>query len=72
VSRQSTQWLAAEFDSVVVPQLEKLAISEAELQNKLISVIALKQAKTPGALQALGRIASQSPEPRIVAAVKAK
>jgi hypothetical protein len=55
-----------------VPQLEKLAISEAELQNKLISVIALKQAKTPGALQALGRIASQSPEPRIVAAVKAK
>jgi HEAT repeat protein len=72
VSRQNSQSLATEFDSVVVPQLEKLAISEAELQNRLISVIALKQAKTPGALQALGRIASQSPEPRIVAAAKVK
>jgi HEAT repeat protein len=72
VSRQNSQALATEFDSVAVPQLEKLAISGAELQNRLISVIALKQAKTPGALQALGRIAAQSPEPRIVAAAKVK
>ena len=59
VSRQNSPMLATEFDSVAVPQLEKLAINGAELQNRLVSVMALKQAKTPGALQALNRVAAQ-------------
>jgi HEAT repeat protein len=72
VSRQNSQWLTAEFDSVAVTQLEKLAISGAELQDRLISVMALKQAKTPAALQALERISVQSSEPRIIAAARVK
>ena len=72
VSRQNSPMLATKFDSVAVPRLEKLAINGAELQNRLVSVMALKQAKTPGALLALNKIAAQSAEPRIVAAAKVK
>jgi HEAT repeat protein len=72
VSRQNSPMLATEFDSVAVPQLEKIAINGAELQHRLVSVMALKQARTPSALQALNKIAAQSAEPRIIAAAKVK
>src|SRR5687767_445713 len=72
VSRRNNQSLATEFDSVAVPQLEKLAINGADLQSRLISVMALKQARTPVALRALDRVAAQSAEPRIVSAAKTK
>ena len=64
--------LAVEFDRLAVPQLEQLAIHESQLHYKLAAVMALKQAKTPAASQALSRVAAQSAEPRIVAAAKQK
>src|ERR1044071_8057898 len=64
--------LASTFDRLAVPELENLAIAGGDLQNKLVSVMALKQAQTPGALQALARVAVKSPEPRIAAAARMK
>ncbi len=71
-ARLNSPEFLATFDRLAVPELEHLAISGGDLQSKLISVMALKQAKTPGALEALGRVAARSAEPRVVAAAKLK
>jgi HEAT repeat protein len=70
VARQNAPSLNAEFDRRAVPELEKFATGGSDLPNRLISVMALKQAMTPGAIQALSRVAAQSTEPRIAAAAK--
>jgi HEAT repeat protein len=62
--------LASTFDRLAVPELENLALGAGDLQSKLVSVMALKQAKTPGALEALARVAVKSPESRIAAAAR--
>jgi HEAT repeat protein len=63
---------ASTFDRLAVPELENLAMGGGDLQNKLASVMALKQARTPGSLQALARVAAKSSEPRIATAARVK
>ncbi len=64
--------LGKQFDDIVVPQLTDLSISGADFQTRLGSVIALRQAKTPQSLLALGAIAARSKEAKIVQAATLK
>lgn len=64
------QFLATEFDRFAVPLLEKLAIGRHDLNDRLVAVIALKQAQTRGALEALAKIGAPSTGNKIIAAAK--
>jgi len=72
VSRQNSHAFAVEFDLTAVPQLENAALTGRDVQNRMLAVIALKQARTPGAEHALNKIANQSTEPKIASAAKAR
>ncbi|MCG3149271.1 MAG: hypothetical protein PCFJNLEI_02731 [Verrucomicrobiae bacterium] len=68
LSRDSA--LGIEFDRIAVPLLADTALSAAALSQRLQAVIALRQAKTGGATQALQTIAANSTDDRVAAAAR--
>jgi HEAT repeat protein len=71
-SGEGNHTLAKQFDDVVVPQLADLSLNGQDVQIRLGSVIALKQARTPQSIRALDAIATRSREATIVQAATLK
>ncbi len=67
---QSSSDALAYFNATAVPQLEKVALGSGDLQDRLGSLMALGQAKTPDSINALRQVAQQSPDTRVAGAAK--
>ncbi|HZL42961.1 MAG TPA: HEAT repeat domain-containing protein [Verrucomicrobiae bacterium] len=52
------------FDEVAIPELRKVALTGASIDDRQAAIIALARANTPGALAALGDLRNQIPQPQ--------
>jgi HEAT repeat protein len=68
LGRGSDAALGAQFDLLFVPPLLELALRGEDVDARLGSVIALKQANTPAAIRALATIRAESGEAKIAQA----
>ena len=59
------------FEQIAVPELKNMALQANDPESRLLSVIVLRRAKTPGSLTALQSIAATSRDPKIIQAAQA-
>jgi HEAT repeat protein len=69
LNRSPQPMLATQFDRSVVQELLTIALQEGDFQSQLRSIITLKKAKTPDAVNALETIGKSS-DPRIAEAAR--
>ena len=58
--------LQAFFDQTAVPDLKQRALTAESQDARMAALIALKRARTPGALAAVGELAGQAQDPRVL------
>jgi len=63
--------IATYFDQNAVAELAQVALQSNDSSNRLLAVIDLRRARTPGSNEALQEIASQSTDPKVVEAAQA-
>ena len=58
------------FDLVLVPELLATALSQTSTNLRMRSVFALRRADTPGAVEALARVAADCEQPKVAQAAQ--